>query len=201
MKFFNRKSVDFFQILLRQAQKVEEGLKALVLYMKEPHSLHGGDVLRIEEEADDIRKEAVEELNQVFVTPIDREDIYALSRAVDDIVDYGKSTVEEMMAFEVKPNNHMILMAAGLCEAATAIREAIELLPKDQVEALEKVAYAKKRENYVEHCYREALVDLFKKDDVVTILKIREIYRHMSNAADRGDEAANIVGNIIVKSM
>jgi len=92
-------------------------------------------------------------------------------------------------------------MAAGLCEAASAIVEAIALLPKDQEECGEKVVYAKKRENYVEHCYREALVDLFKEKDVVTILKVREIYRHMSNAADRGDEAANIVGNILVKSM
>jgi uncharacterized protein len=53
----------------------------------------------------------------------------------------------------------------------------------------------------VEHCYREALVDLFKEANVVMILKEREIYRHLSNAADRGDEAANIVGNILMKAM
>jgi len=44
-------------------------------------------------------------------------------------------------------------------------------------------------------------VDLFKEKNVMTILKIREIYRHLSNAADRGDEAANIIGNILVKAM
>lgn len=188
-------------MLTDQAKKVEEGMQALVIYMKDPHPLHGEAVLRIEEEADDVRKNLVDELNQAFVTPIDREDIYDLSRLVDDIVDYAKSTVEEMMAFKVKPNKHMLLMAQGLCEAASAINEAIALLSKDQEKAMELVVYAKKRENYVEHCYREALVDLFKVDNVVTILKIREIYRHMSNAADRGDEAANVIGNILVKSM
>jgi len=201
MRFFRKRKANFYDLLLQQAKKAEEGMKALVIYMQDPHPLHGETVLRLEEEADDIRKKVVDELNQSFVTPIDREDIYALSRTVDDIIDYAKSTVEEMMAFKVRPNRHLLLMSQGLCEGASAIAEAIGFLSEDPESAQERVVYAKKRENYVEHCYREALVDLFKKKDVVTILKIREIYRHLSNAADRGDEAANIVGNILVKSM
>lgn len=201
MRFFRRKRADFYEMLNAQARKVDEGMQVFVSYMKDPHPLHGGAVLRIEEEADDLRKALIDELNQTFVTPIDREDINNLSRSVDDIVDYAKSTVEEMMAFEVAPNRHMQLMAQGLSEAATSIMRAIEVMPKDPDQAMEMVVFAKKRENYVEHCYREALVDLFKGQDVTIILKIREIYRHMSNAADRGDEAANIIGNILVKSM
>jgi hypothetical protein len=201
MNFFRRKKIDFYALLLEQSRKVEEGMKSFVVYMKDPNPLHGTTVLRLEEEADDIRAKVVDELNLAFVTPIDREDIYALSRSVDDILDYAKSTVEEMMAFQVSPNRHLVLMAEGLEEAAAAISEAIGCLSKDPRKARELVVFAKKRENYVEHCYREALVDLFKIENVVTILKIREIYRHMSNAADRGDEAANIVGNILVKSM
>lgn len=201
MRLFRRHRPDFFKLLLDQAQKAEEGIRALVIYMKDPHPLHGETVLRLEEEADQLRKKLADELNQAFVTPIDREDIYALSRAVDDIVDYAKSTVEEMMAFQVGPNKHLLIMAEGLGEAASAIAESISFLEKDKEKALEKVVYAKKRENFVEHCYREALVDLFKEENLVSILKMREIYRHMSNAADRGDEAANIIGNILVKSM
>jgi uncharacterized protein len=200
MRFFKKKKTDFYKLLNVQSKKVEEGMKAFVVYMKDPHPLHGEAVLRIEEEADELRKNVVDALNQTFVTPFDREDIYEVSRSVDDIIDYAKSTVEEMMAFEVKPNRHILLMAQGLCEGASAITEAISLLPSDPERAMELVVYAKKRENYVEHCYREALVDLFKGKNVVTILKIREIYRHISNAADRGDEAANIVGDILVKS-
>jgi hypothetical protein len=55
----------------------------------------------------------------------------------------------------------------------------------------------------VEKVYREALADLFSDpqdlDDVMEILKLREIYRHLSNAADRGDQAANVIGDIVVK--
>lgn len=201
MGFIRRKRADFYQLLLDQAQKAGEGVKALVSYMQEPNPLRGTTVLNLEEEADDLRARLVDELNQAFVTPIDREDIYALSRSVDDIIDYAKSTVEEMMAFQVFPNKHLLLMAQGLDEVASAIAEAIAALKKDPDQARERVVFAKKRENYIEHCYREALVDLFNEPNVVTILKIREIYRHLSNAADRGDEAANIIGNILVKAM
>lgn len=200
MMFFRRNRINFYELLLDQARKVNEGMKALVIYMKDPTVPHADLVCQMEVEADDLRRHLIEELNKAFVTPIDREDIYALSRLVDDIIDYAKTTVEEMRAFKVKPNKHLVLMSEGLCEGAAAITEAISFLEEEQEKARERMVFVKKRENYVEHCYREALVELFKEKNMVTILKVREIYRHLSNAADRGDEAANIVGNILVKA-
>jgi uncharacterized protein Yka (UPF0111/DUF47 family) len=62
---------------------------------------------------------------------------------------------------------------------------------------------AKALENRVEDVYREAIADLFNGPEdvehIVQMLKLREVYRHLSNAADRGDEAANIIGDIVVK--
>jgi uncharacterized protein Yka (UPF0111/DUF47 family) len=62
---------------------------------------------------------------------------------------------------------------------------------------------AKALENRVEHVYREAIADLFHRpqdvEHIVEMLKLREIYRHLSNAADRGDEAANVLSDIVVK--
>jgi predicted phosphate transport protein (TIGR00153 family) len=168
--------------------------------MREPEFVNGQKVLRLEEEADEIRAQVATELDESLVTPIDREDINALSRSVDDIVDYAKTTVEEMMAFQVVPNDHLVRMAEGLASAASAITEAIRALKNDLQKARERVIFAKKRENLLEHLYREALVDLFKGDNVVAMLKMREIYRHLSNAADRCDEAANVLSGIILKS-
>ena len=69
--------------------------------------------------------------------------------------------------------------------------------------ASEHAVRAKALENRMETVYREAVADLFRgpKDveHVVEMLKLREIYRHLSNSADRGDEAANIIGDIVVK--
>jgi hypothetical protein len=199
MNFF-RKKPDFYALLSAQAEKAEEGLYALIAYMREPEFVNGQKVLRLEEEADEIRAQVATELDESLVTPIDREDINALSRSVDDIVDYAKTTVEEMMAFQVVPNDHLVRMAEGLASAASAITEAIRALKNDLQKARERVIFAKKRENLLEHLYREALVDLFKGDNVVAMLKMREIYRHLSNAADRCDEAANVLSGIILKS-
>jgi uncharacterized protein Yka (UPF0111/DUF47 family) len=69
--------------------------------------------------------------------------------------------------------------------------------------AAEHAQRAKALENRVESVYREALAALFEgpaqPEHIVEMLKLREIYRHLSNAADRGDEAANIISDVVVK--
>lgn len=194
------KKRDFFKMLSDQTLKVEEGMEALHEFALDPTAEKGKIVSRIEEEADELRRILIEELNQSFVTPIDREDIFGLSRVIDDMCDYAKSTVEEMLLFEIGPNEHIKVMTQTLSNAAKDISAAVRLLKTHPQVANEHVVRAKKTENFIERCYREALAELFKNPDVVTILKLREIYRHLSNAADRGDEAANIIGDILVKT-
>lgn len=197
--FFFPPKRDFVKMLHEQAEKTMEGMKALYDFVQDPSAEKGKRVMDLEEEADEMRRKLVEELNLSFVTPFDREDIYALSRAVDDMVDYAKSTVEEMNLFGIKTNEHIIKMGEGLYNASKDIAAAISCLMKYPQVCGQHIVRAKKAENFVEHRYREALVDLFKTNDPIAIMKAREIYRHMSNAADRGDESANIIGDIMVK--
>ena len=147
-----------------------------------------------------MRRDLIDALNRTFVTPIDRGDIFALSGAIDDVVDYAKSTVEEMGLFQVDTNEHLKLMADALYQASQHITAAVKCLPDLGSKMQEHIIRAKKSENLMEHLYREALVELFKDKDVVKILKMREIYRHLNNAADRGDEAADILSDILVKN-
>lgn len=160
-------------------------------------------VRQCEEDADEIRRILISELNRTFVTPMDREDISALSRAIDDIMDYAWSTVQEMELLHVTPTPYLQRMVSLLHEAAREVHLAM-LRIKDHPEvASEHAQRAKALENRVEHVYREALADLFEgpagPKRVITILKMREVYRHLSNAADRGDAAANIISDIVVK--
>ena len=187
-------------MLSDQAQKVEQGMKSLNEFAQDPTEEKGQVVDRIENEADELRRILIDELNRSFVTPIDREDIFALSRSIDDVCDYAKSTVEEMTLFEVGTNDHIKKMTETLFKASRDIYAAVRLMKTHPQAANDHAVRAKKTENVMEHLYREALAELFKNPDVVTILKLREIYRHLSNAADRGDEAANIIGDIIVKT-
>jgi uncharacterized protein Yka (UPF0111/DUF47 family) len=199
--FFRKQKYDFYQLLSEQADKTLEGLAALEAFVDDPNPAKGMKVQDLEKEADDQRRIVIEALNQSLVTPFDREDIFALSRAIDDMIDYAKSTVEEMMLFEVPSDEFLKRMAHAIHSAGEDVVKAVKALKDHPRICEEHIIRAKKTENLVEHIYREALVELFKNPNVVTILKTRELYRHLSNAADRGDEAADIVGDILVKSI
>jgi predicted phosphate transport protein (TIGR00153 family) len=195
-----RKRYDFYQMLLDQARKTEQGLEVFREFVKTPTPDLGQKVAAVENEADELRRRLIEALNRTFLTPFDREDVFSLSRAVDDVIDYAKSTVEEMGLFEVETNDHLKKMAEALYQASHHITLAVAGLRDMRSSVHEHIIRAKKSENLMEHLYREALVDLFKDKDVVKLLKLREIYRHLNNAADRGDEAADIISDILVKN-
>ena len=99
-----KREVDFFDVLLAQAEKTLSGCQSLLRFLEEDADPEELD--RLEKEADDIRRILIDELNQTFITPIDREDIFDLSRAIDDVIDHARNTVKEMEIFEVKSNEH-----------------------------------------------------------------------------------------------
>ncbi len=200
---FRFREHDFLKMLAAQAQKTREGLQALELYLKDGDEAQARRVQAIEKEADEQRRILIDELNRTFVTPIDREDLYALSRTIDDVLDYGYSTLDEIVTLCIKPNEHMQRFVAILGEAAEELYLAVVQLKDHPKVALEHARRAKALENRTETEYRLSVAELFKAprtvEDIVQLLKMREIYRHLSNAADRGDEAANIISDIVVK--
>jgi predicted phosphate transport protein (TIGR00153 family) len=194
------KGASFYQRLSDQAAKTLEGIEALVVFAENPTKENAKSVRDIEREADELRRALVEDLHQTYVTPMDREDIYALSRAIDDIVDYANSTVDEMEIYEVPSDEHLREMVEILRKAAREIADAVKILETYPAIAMEHSVKAKFYENAMEKAYHTALANLFKKTDTVYMLKMREIYRHLSNAADRSDEAANIICSIVMKA-
>jgi uncharacterized protein len=198
-KTFSSGADRFFDLLARQSAKTVEGLEALWVFAESSTRENANNVRRIEREADELRRILIEELDKTFVTPIDREDLFALSRAIDDVVDYANTTVDEMEIYEVKGDDHIKEMINILRKAARELNDAVKILKDYPRIASEHALKAKAYENSIEKAYHMALADLFKGSDTVYMLKMREIYRHLSNAADRGDEAANIISSIVMK--
>ena len=194
------KEKNFYKMLSDQASKTLEGIEALGEFVENQNQEDANRVKEIEKEADELRRVLVEELHKTFVIPMDREDIYALSRAIDDIVDYANSTVDEMEIYEVASDAHLREMVDILRKAALEISDAVKILEAYPNIAMEHAVKAKFYENTMEKAYHSALADLFKKTDTIYMLKMREIYRHLSNAADRSDEAANIICSIVMKA-
>jgi predicted phosphate transport protein (TIGR00153 family) len=202
-RLFAPKQDRFLQSMITQAEITLQGLNALELYMKKRSDKHAAAVIQAEKDADEVRRILIDDLNRTFVTPMDREDIFALSRAIDDIMDYAYTTVEEMQILDVEPNDFLRRMVSLLQDAATEIHLAMLRLKEHPGVASEHASRAKALENRVERVYREAVADLFSGPEnihhVMAMLKLREIYRHLSNCADRGDAAANIIHDIVVK--
>jgi uncharacterized protein Yka (UPF0111/DUF47 family) len=200
---FKKKEEVFQKLIEQQAEITYNGLQLLEKYLANPNPEHAEEVSLKESEADEVRRILIDELNRTFVTPFDREDIFALSRSIDDVLDYAYTTVNEMVVLNVMPTPYMQRMTSLLRDAAYEIYLAVQRLPRHPSVAIDHAQRAKALENRVEAVYREAIADLFADasdiQHVVSMLKKREVYRHLSNAADRGDEAANVISDIVVK--
>lgn len=206
MKLFSRKRTNrFIELLIQQAEFAVQGFQVLLKYISEPDESLARKVSMIEKEADEVRRILIDELNRTFVTPLDREDIFALSLTIDDILDYADTTVEEMVLLDIEPNSFIERMVSLLNDAAREIYLGVVRLQDHPNVANDHAVRAKALENRVETVYREAVADLFSMprdvDHIVYMLKLREVYRHLSNAADRGDAAANVIGDIVVKKL
>ncbi|HEY63705.1 MAG TPA: DUF47 family protein [Caldilineae bacterium] len=201
--FLKPRQSNFVRLLIEQSAATLEGLKHLEKFMQTGDPEEAAAVEQLEKDADELRRILIDELNRTFVTPFDREDIFTLSRTIDDVIDYAYTTVDEMTILNIQPNNYLQRMVSLLREAANEIYLAMCRLEGHPGVAAEHAQRAKALENRVEQVYREAIAALFQGPEdvhhIVEMLKYREVYRHLSNAADRGDEAANVIGDIVVK--
>jgi hypothetical protein len=203
-KLFEGNDEIFVDLLIQQARLGVEGVEALKRFMTTGAHEDAERVHKAEKEADEARRILVDEINRSFVTPFDREDIYGLSRAIDDVLDYANTTVQEMEILKVAPCEPLLRLTELLLVAAQEILLATERIQKHPNVANEHVRRVKKAENRIETTYRQAVADAFEGvetvEGVVAMLKLREICRHLANAGDRADEAADIIANIVVKA-
>ena len=203
-KIFKPKPNKFLQMLVEQTDLTVQGLDLLKEYMHKRNTSVAKQISKTEKEADEVRRILIEELMRTFITPFDREDIFALSRDIDDVLDYANTTVDEMEVLDVNPTEYMQRMASLLHDAAEEIDLAMQRLQtKHYTVAADHAQRAKALENRVEAVYRGAIADLFQEPKnlkkMMNLLKTREICRHLSNAADREDGAANLISDIIMK--
>ncbi len=197
--FFPHKDRDFFGLLVSQMKKTLEGVTVLEQY------LHGRtndtqDLMdRLEHEADEVRRCIIDDLNKTFITPIDRLDIYALSRAVDDIMDHATSTVEEMEVYELTADEYARMISTNLKHAAKKLYDSIGHLKERPNVATEAALRSKLLINNMEHLYHEAIKELAENGDTAYMFKMREIYRRQFQIAESIRQSNNILLDIIVK--
>lgn len=209
---------DFHGLLLGQCEVVADGLDALEAFLAGRNLSRGDRVRAVEEEGDRRRARTLETLARAFATPFDRDSIYTASVALDDILDYAKSTVREIEVLDLEPDAWMVGIAGSLREGAIALREGFALLRDEPETARRRAIDVHRAERAVERDYRAAVAEGFSAErydralreggppavapafaDLLAALRRREVYRHLSNAADRLDAAGRALTDIVVR--
>jgi uncharacterized protein Yka (UPF0111/DUF47 family) len=209
---------DFYSLMNEQCDVLVESMEAFVAYMEDGSEEKAATVRAIEKRGDELKARNSDILNRAFATPMDREDIYRAVTTLYMGMNYAKTTTREMEALSLKPDACMLEMAVEYLHAAKALQEGFRQLTTAPAEADENARAARKCERNIEKIYRRALAQLFDVDDmvkrletdepgvkakamltVVEIFKRREVYRHLSNGADRLARAADRLHDIIVK--
>lgn len=193
------KTPDFYAMLVEEAQEVAKGTGLLVEFMQNGDPAVGEKIKQKEHEADRIKVRNLHALNEAFSTPIDREDLYRAIVNLDEILNYCKTTVYEMDELGLTPDKRCLEMAMHIKLGTDALVLGFSKLAKAPAKAAEDADAARKSERKVEQAYRRALGELFQGDDYIHMFKRREIYRHLSNAADRMAGCANTLHDIVVK--
>jgi uncharacterized protein Yka (UPF0111/DUF47 family) len=198
-KRFFPASVDFYGLLLRHAECVHEGVWAFHNFLEKGRDEDAVRVRELEKEADEFRRRLRHEVFETFSPPIDREDLFYLSRRLDEIINYVKHALRDIQILGLTPSSNLIEMSAVLVQGAHHILEAIRLLPDRSAECGRHARAAKNCENDVTKIYQRGLQELFEMEDVREILKHREVQRHVTMVAERIDEVADVVLHIVIK--
>lgn len=200
-----QKEDKFISLLIEQSEVTAEGLRLLQKLVSASET--GSEALEQmrakEVEGDEIRRILIDELHSTFITPLDREDIFTLSLYIDDILDYAYTTIMHIDLLGIQVDDHLLSMIKLDREAAEEITLAIQRLSTNPRVAGEHARRAKKLENDVEEIYRLAISELFTKakdfKPLMVMLRRREVYRHVSNMADRANDAADVIGMVVMK--
>lgn len=195
------KTPDFYALLHEQSRQVVHAVGLLVRYMETGDAALGAEIKADEHAADKVKVHNIHVLNRAFSTPIDREDIYRAIARLDEVVNYCKDAVNEMDALGLAPDAFTLEMAKLLLEGVCYLEAGFGNLGKMPAQASDDADRARKAERKVEKLYRRALTALFQGEDYIQMFKRREIYRHLTNAAECMAHCANTLHDIVVKTV
>jgi predicted phosphate transport protein (TIGR00153 family) len=159
------------------------------------------DVLVCEQEGDRITHDIIQRLNSTFVTPIDREDIYALASALDDVVDFIEETADFLSLYRIEaPMDKATEMARILHQASRAVAGAIPRL-RTFKDIHHYTVEVNRLENDGDRVLREALASLFERGiDPMLVIRWKDIFERLEDGIDAAETVANILEGIVIKN-
>jgi uncharacterized protein len=160
----------------------------------------GREILICEQEGDRITHDIIHRLNSTSVTPLDREDIYALASALDDIVDFTEEAADFMGLYNIEaPMEQAQQLAAVLEDSCRNIAQALSRL-RGFNDLNHYFVEVNRLENEGDRITREALASLFRNGiDPMMVIRWKDIFERLEHAIDACEHVANILEGIVVK--
>jgi predicted phosphate transport protein (TIGR00153 family) len=194
---------EFFDLFTRASGNARDIARVLVELLEDwPESRDRlRDVRELETEGDRLTHEVINLLNRTFVTPFDRDDMYRLVTAIDDVCDHIDEAADNIDAYEVhEVPDKARQQAEVIHRAASRLHDAVELLEgfKDSQRQLVAV---RELEDEGDRLEREALAELFRSGvDPLTIIRWKDIHEQLEEAIDACENAADVLEAILVKN-
>lgn len=202
----SKKEDKFYEHFNANAAVIHESAVMLKTYMDNLEDAEQGlkQIKDKEREGDQQVHDILNELNHTFITPFDREDIYAIAKEMDNIIDYIETTASRFVLFNVKEATKEAKQLTALIEKSTKeliiLMENLKYMNKTSV-VTEKIIEINRIEEEGDLLSRQALRNLFTSElPVLEIIKWREIYDHLENTLDACEDVANLIEGVVTKN-
>jgi uncharacterized protein Yka (UPF0111/DUF47 family) len=185
------------------ANALEAARKAEVRFREHPNSsVTQADIKDVEHEGDRLTHDIIQLLNTQYVTPFDREDIYQLASAIDDVVDHIDEACDLLELYGVESSAKQALEQCRILVAAVEhlSRALADLRPRRNIQ--EELVALKALEDEGDRVLRDAIADLFRDSriDPLVVIRWKDIFEALEDAIDACETAALLVGNVVVKN-
>ena len=203
---FLPREYNFFDLFEQHAAACDQAAKALLEMAVEPARAEEITfrIKELEHEGDKVTHRTVEALHKTFITPIDRDEIHKLIGALDDVLDFIYAVAQRIILFEIGEfTDEATALCRVLAAATERVAQAISRLRdmKNSQELFEDCQEINRLENEADEALRRGLARLFKEyaDKPVEIIKWKEIYEYLEQAADCTEDVANIIEGIVLE--
>ena len=194
---------EFFNMFSELARRLTSSAKLLNQLFSEPGSMdqHVSAIKAIEHEADNLTRDVIARINKTFVTPIDREDIHALTLRLDDVIDLIDGISRRAAMFHIKEvRQPAIRLTEVLLKAGDAIEDAVAEMKKPQV-VTDKTRLLKQLEEEGDALYHDSVGELFAgSPDALEVIKWKELYDKLEDAIDASAYVGHVLEAISLKN-
>jgi predicted phosphate transport protein (TIGR00153 family) len=194
---------EYFDLFSQITGKIQEATELLVQMVTDDDADFIGYAKRIkdvEHGCDEITHKVTTKLNKSFITPFDREDIYTLAVALDDVCDYIDAAARAIRMYDIKVFNEYVRQLARLLKSqASAMNSAVTMLKKPNgINA--QIVEIHRLENEADDAYSRAIGALFKNStDPIEVIKQKELLEILENGTDKCEQVANIMESVVLK--